>query len=540
MVLAPNRGQQSSPFPARPAALRPYSVRWTSSDPLTATVDANGKVTGLRAGIATITATLKWQNTGPALIRRSRISVGTPVAAVQVARSLSIPHYCTKEITAQPFDSQGRPLDDRPVRWVSNAPQVVAVRQSSGTNAISLSAANDIYYRRTALLLGGQVGQAVITVTSESVTRTVTVVVGPSDPTSLELLPDQLELDVQETAYAMGVIHNQEGCIDPGASLVWKTDDPTVATVTTLSQPQRVAVQGLKVGTTKLTAMTQNGLTAGIDVSIPPVNVVVVNPRDNLELDLGAQRTVTATTLSSSGKILRNRVVTWGVSSSAITAQPSSGNVTTVTGKAVGSAVLMASSEGISTSLSVTVPTVASVTISPSSATLSVGSSKDFTATLRSSSGTPLNNRALTWSASNNRVTLQSSTGYTVRVTGSSSGDASLIASSEEKSGSASIHVRTYCEEHVCASSWRVENYSSNRYDLYQVECSSAGCSAWIFQETVPPDSYYQSQSLVENNVYIVRAVTVGCDPDIANCFKMESYPPFVGGPGPVAIFPIF
>lgn len=537
MLLVPAR-QLAPATQASAAPLGPYLVRWTSSAPAIATVDQNGRVTGVRPGVATITAAVVSPRIVPPASRQSRITVGDPVAAVQVPQSLSIPQYCLHKATAQPVDSRGQPLNDRPVRWKSSAPQIVSLPIPSPTNAISLADANRIFFGRTALLLGHQVGQAVVTVTSENVSRNITVVVTASAATSLEVRPDHLVLDVQETAYATVMMRNQQGCLVTDELIAWSTDDPTVATATGLGQlQQQAAVRGLKAGTTRLTARTQGGVTASINVTIPAVSAVVLNPSQINDLDIGDQRGIVATTLSSSGTILRNRAVTWNASSGAISVQPASGYATTVTGRSVGSAVVTASCEGMSGTCSVTVPAVASVSISPASATLSVGSSTNFTATPRSSTGAPLHNRAVTWTASNNHIALQSNTGSTVRVTGISSGDATLTASCEGKSGSASIHVRTYCEDHICAPSWRVENWSDNFYDLYQMECSSAGCTWWVFVATLPPGYYYQQDGLVENDSYIVRAVTLGCDPDLQNCIKMESAP-FVGGPGPVvAVF---
>ena len=150
-----------------------------------------------------------------------------------------------------------------------------------------------------------------------------------------------------------------------------------------------------------------------------------------------------------------------------------------------------------------------------------------------------LNNRVIAWSASNNRITVQSNTGNTTIVRANSSGDATLTASSEGKSSTANIHVRTYCEQNVCASRWRVENYSNKIYDVYQIECSSSSCTNWVFVDNVTPGHYLQSLELTENHAYQVRAVTLGCDPTTLNCLKMEALP-FVGGPGPVAVFKMF
>src|SRR2546425_1968323 len=352
-----------------PSRLKPGAVRWSSSNPQIATVDQTGRVIGMRAGVVTITA-----NLGGSQSRQSRITVGEPVVRVLVTGG-PIPHHCTVLATAQPVDISNQPLKDRPVRWASSAPQTASVLPPTLSTATILAQLDKLFLAQGAFLQGKQVGQATIVATSERAVANVPFDVVPSDPTSLEMRPDRLVLDVQETASVMAVVRNQQGCLDTDSIVSWTIDDPTIAAISaTVTLPQQVAVGGVKAGTTNLTATTQNGLTVSIPVTIPAVSSIVLNPSQISEIDIGATRVVTATTLSPTGTILKNRRVTWNSSTGAVPVQPVQGSSTTVTGRLVGSAIVTAASEGVSAALTATVPAVASVSISPPSLSLPIGS----------------------------------------------------------------------------------------------------------------------------------------------------------------------
>jgi len=90
---------------------------------------------------------------------------------------------------------------------------------------------------------------------------------------------------------------------------------------------------------------------------------------------------------------------------------------------------------------STTAPTkvpVASVTVSPSSASGSVGQSAQFAATLRDASGNVLTGRTVTWSSTNSGVVTVTSTGY---VTAMGAGSAAVVATAEGTTGQAPMTV---------------------------------------------------------------------------------------------------
>src|SRR5205809_159788 len=90
--------------------------------------------------------------------------------------------------------------------------------------------------------------------------------------------------------------------------------------------------------------------------------------------------------------------------------------------------------------LTVTCPTpVASVSVAPAAASVQVSGTVQLTATPKDANGTPLSGRAVSWSSSNTSVATVSSSGV---VTGAAAGAATITATSEGQSGSATVTVQ--------------------------------------------------------------------------------------------------
>jgi acid phosphatase len=81
---------------------------------------------------------------------------------------------------------------------------------------------------------------------------------------------------------------------------------------------------------------------------------------------------------------------------------------------------------------------VASVTVTPASATVSAGSSVQLTATPKDANGNPLVGRTVTWQSSNTSAATVNSSGL---VTGVAAGSATITATSEGQSGTSAITV---------------------------------------------------------------------------------------------------
>src|SRR5438034_1773149 len=142
--------------------------------------------------------------------------------------------------------------------------------------------------------------------------------------------------------------------------------------------------------------------TATVTASSVPVASVGVSPA-SVSVSVGSTQQLSAVARDASGNVLPGRTVTWATSSSAIATVSPNG---IVSGLAVGSATITATSEGKSATAAVTVTNlaVASVTVSPSPASVQVRTRVPLAATVKDATGTLLSGRAVTWTTSDGTV----------------------------------------------------------------------------------------------------------------------------------------
>lgn len=104
------------------AELTGRAVAWASSDPSVVTVDGAGRLTGIRGGTATISATSEGKR-DEALVR-----VPTPVATVTLnAEYLPLKPGDTRSLQARLASAEGQVITDRLISWISSDPTVASV-----------------------------------------------------------------------------------------------------------------------------------------------------------------------------------------------------------------------------------------------------------------------------------------------------------------------------------------------------------------------------------------------------------------------------
>src|SRR2546425_2494982 len=213
-------------------------------------------------------------------------------------------------------------------------------------------------------------------------------------------------------------------------SVTWSSTNPAVAAVSSSG-----LMTGMAAGSATITATSQNRSgTATATVTNLPVASVTVSPTA-ASFAMGATNQLTATPKDSNGTALSGRAVTWATSNPAGAAGSASG---LVTGAAAGATTITATSEGQSGTAAMTVTNVpvASVTVSPATASLMVGATTQLTATAKDLNGTALTGRTVTWATSNAAVALVSASGL---VTGVAAGAATITATSEGESGTSAV-----------------------------------------------------------------------------------------------------
>ena len=339
-----------------------------------------------------------------------------PVSSVTVSpASTTLQVGQTVQLTATPKDANGNPLTGRTVTWSSSNPSVASVDGSGLVTG------------------GGTAGSATITATSEgqSGTSSITVSSVPVPVSSVTVSPASASVSAGQTVQLTATPKDANGNPLSGRVVSWASSNTSAATVNGTG-----LVSGVAAGSATITATSegQSG-TASITVTVP-VASVTVSPA-SASVPAGQTAQLTATPKDVNGNPLSGRVVTWASSNTSVATVSSSG---LVTGKVAGSAMITATSEGQSGTSAITVVhvPVASVTVSPSSASVPAGSALQLTATPKDAAGNPLSGRTIAWSSSNTAVATVSSSGL---VSGVVAGSATITAMSEGQSGTAAITV---------------------------------------------------------------------------------------------------
>lgn len=244
---------------------------------------------------------------------------------------------------------------------------------------------------------GNTGGGGSVAVSSVAVTpATSTLLVGVTDSATLG------------TTTATATPKDASGNTLSGRTITWGSSASAVATVSAAG-----VITAVSPGTANITATSEGQVgTAVITVSRPPVATFVISPAppsllvgvvDSANLRVA---TFTAAPKDAAGHQLAGRTITWSSGSSSVATVNASG---TVTALSAGTASINASSEGQTGSVTVTVtrPPVATVTMSPASASLLVGvvdsthlGMTTFTVTEKDAAGHLLSGRAVTWASS--------------------------------------------------------------------------------------------------------------------------------------------
>jgi len=391
------------------------TVTWSSDNGSVATVSGTGLVTAAGAGTATITATSEGKS-GTASVTVSNI----PVASVTVSpttASLSVGQ--TVQLTAAPKDANGNVLTGRPVTWSSNNGSVATV---SATGLVTAAGA----------------GSATITAMSEG--KSGTAAISVTAPTGQFAIGDSVQATV-----ATWVRNISQPPADPS------TGPPPSVIGTQPAGGRGVVDSGPVLNTTPggdgairyhvLFASAPSGWVVqdylAKIVPTVPVASVTVTPA-TASLTVGQTVQLSATPKDANGNPLTGRTIVWSSSDNTIATVNGSGLVTGV--GAGGPVTITATSEGQSgtATVNVTLAPVASVTVSPSSANVAITGTVQLTATPKDANGNPLTSRAISWSSSDNTIATVNSSGL---VTGVAAGTVTITATSEGKSGTASITV---------------------------------------------------------------------------------------------------
>ncbi len=168
----------------------------------------------------------------------------------------------------------------------------------------------------------------------------------PAPVASVELSQTTVNLEPGGTSQLTAIARSAAGA-HLNRPVTWSVASAAIATVT-----QTGLVTGVSEGTTSVTATAEGrSATATVTVRTPVASVVVTPPNASTTVG-GPPIQLQAATLSASGAQLQGRTVAWSSANAAVATVSQTGSVT---GVAVGSAMIIATSEGRSGSANVTV-----------------------------------------------------------------------------------------------------------------------------------------------------------------------------------------
>ena len=151
----------------------------------------------------------------------------------------------------------------------------------------------------------------------------------------------------------------------------------------------------------------------------------------------GQTTTASASPRDASGNAISGKTPSWSTSNTAVASVDANGGVTAV---APGTADIIAAVDGRTgqATLTVTPPPVATVTVTLGAGAISVGQTTQAAAVLRDAAGATLTGRTVTWSTSAPGVATVSLGGL---VSGVSAGTATITATSEGRTGNATVTI---------------------------------------------------------------------------------------------------
>ena len=356
-------------------------VTWKSSNAAIASVDANGKVTGVKAGEATITVTTEDGGktaTCKVTVSDKEIKV-TGIKLNKSETSLLVGGNETLTATVLPEDAT-----NQNVTWKSDKPEIATVDANGKVTAV-------------------KVGEATITVTTEDGGKTATCKVTVSDT---EIKVTGVTLNKTETSIFVGGSETLTATVAPADAtnqkVTWKSDKPEIATVDANGK-----VTGVKAGEATITVTTEDGgKTATCKVTVKP-NLVSEITLAALAIYVGESKAITATVKPDDAT---NKALTWTSSDETVATVDNTGKVT---GKKIGTATITATARdgsGVSGSCTVTVlSTVKKVTVTPANLTLGQNKSYTLKATVEVfGSGT---DTGVTWTSSDTTIATVDATG---------------------------------------------------------------------------------------------------------------------------------
>ena len=416
------------------------TVTWSSSKTSVATVDANGKVTAVAEGNATITAKAGNKSATCSVTVTKNVVAVESITLDKSSLELNEGETATLVATVKPDNAT-----NKTVTWSSNKASVATVDASGKVTAVAE-------------------GSATITAKAGDKTATCTVTVKKN-----VVAVESVTLDITSTILNTGETLTLTATVKPDnatdKTVTWSSNKTAFATVDANGKVTAVA-EGTAIITAKAGDKTATCTVMVMKTDIPVESITL--DKYYLELTEGETGNIIATVKPDNAT---NKTVTWSSSNPTIAAVDQNGEVTAVK---EGTAIITAKAGDKTATCTVTVKksvvAVESVTLDITSTILNTGETLTLTATVKPDNAT---DKTVTWSSSNPTIAAVDQNGT---VTAVAEGTATITAKASDKSAT--------CTVMVMKTDIPVESITLDKYYLQLTEGEIGTITA-----TVKPDN---------------------------------------------------
>jgi hypothetical protein len=378
------------------------------------------------------------------------------------------------------------------------------------------------------LTTGAAAGSAMVTASLSGITgnASLTVMAPTVTLTSISVAPASANIAAGATQqFTATATYSNGSTANVSSTASWTVGTPAVANINSSGLTTGVAA-GSAIVTASLSGISGN---ASLTVTAPTetlTSIAVAPPSASIAVGATQQFTATATYGNGSTANVSSTAL-WTVATPAVATINSGGLATGIT---TGSTTLTASLTGITGSASLAVTpavTVTSIAVAPSSASIAMDATQQFTATATYSNGSTANvSSTALWTVATPAVATVNSTGL---ATGLTAGSSAVTAALGSMTGSASLGVTATVAGVTNVSMW---HYDAQRTGLNptEISLSPANVTPQTFGKLFSYllDGYEYGQPLLMSNLVVNgstrNVVFAATENDSVYAFDADNY----------------